>query len=107
MVLLAGNIREGKMQQFVGHHPIVIELVLRGELTDRDTSKSTLIAVRCTVKNAAPAFRGTYHDPGMGHRKPAIVSRDGIRGARDPGQYLGLGQVNFARSEVHLNRATA
>ena len=95
------------MQQFMGHHPIVIEFVLRGELADRDARESALIAIRGAVKNTAPAFHGTHHNPRVGHRKPAIVRRDGIRGARDPGQDFGLGQVYFAGSKGHLNRAPA
>jgi hypothetical protein len=79
-MMLVGNVRKGRVDEFVGHQPIFMQLLPGCMPTYEDTSKRWVTAPSFSTERATLSFGRIYANPREGNRKNAVVMCDCVSG---------------------------
>jgi hypothetical protein len=105
-VVIVIDRRKGGVDELMGHHPIIVEILLRTALADMDAGeagKASNASPRGAAAYAGFAGNELHQDTIARNRKTSVIRGDGERGISDPLDDLFLRKVSRARPKVDLN----
>src|SRR5689334_4882914 len=102
-MMISSNIRERQVNEFVGHQPIVGQLLLGCMPSHEDTSKRRIASPGFASERATLAFGRIHAESREGNRKNSVVVRHRVGSLRYPSDDRLARQIEAPRTKAYLD----